>query len=695
MNRLIQLSFGNQKVVYSLLLSRIEFDTNGNEAPHRGAPLLGPLFLQLLLYPMPEEVGFIMPKPLEGTSRYMAGMDGLRAIAVLAVIAYHLNIGWASGGLLGVGVFFVLSGYLITNLLMAEFRRHGRIEFKSFWVRRARRLLPALFIMLAAVICWVTLFDPSEMSSLRGDVLAAALYFSNWWYIFHHVSYFAKFGPPSPLTHLWSLAVEEQFYLIWPLLLALGLRFVKKRSVLVSLTLTLALASALAMALIYQPGSNPSRVYYGTDTRAFGLLVGAALAMIWPSAQFKEGDTHKAPLWLDVLGIAGLLTILGMIWRTNEYETFLYRGGLALLSIAAALTVAALVHPFSRLGRTLAVKPLRWMGVRSYGIYLWHYPVIILTTPTVDTGSFNVIRAFLQVSASIGLAALSWHFVEEPIRHGAIGRFVDRCRTSRKGLYGALRWRGWVAGIASLGLISLAVGGLSGLVDAVPTAPLPVLLPSSSPPLTAPPSPSRSLQHPPSPSSRTSSSPHGESTSGVTYSSTSVPTSSSQSGNGVTAIGDSIMVDATPYLKKLLPGIVISSHIGRQLYQTPPVIAALKAHHQLGTRVIIELGTNGAFTKDQLVSLLRDLGPVQQIILVNTRVPRPWQNVVNSTLAQVASTYPHTTLVNWYTYSANQNGWFYPDGVHLNPTGALAYATLIARAVEPPHESTNGTHSSP
>ena len=618
-----------------------------------------------------------MPRPVEKSSRYMAGIDGLRAIAVLAVIAYHLNLGWASGGLLGVGVFFVLSGYLITNLLVAEWERHGRIQFKNFWFRRARRLLPALFIMLAVVISWVTLFKPGEMVSLRGDALAAALYFSNWWYVFHHVSYFAKFGPPSPLTHLWSLAVEEQFYLVWPLLLAFGLRFVRKKTILIPITIALACASALAMAVIYQPGTDPSRVYYGTDTRAFGLLIGAVLALAWPSRNAKHNAKH-APWGLDLIGFAGLAGILWMVWQTNEYQTFLYRGGLVVLSLATAAAVAAVVHPASRLGKILGWGPLRWIGVRSYGIYLWHYPVIVLTSPTVNTGAFDPLRAGLQVGASIVLAALSWHFIEEPIRQGAIGRVVERWR-ARRSLRGTLRWSTWAGSLGLLGVLALSIGGLSGWVEAMPvSAPGPasiglghhnhhVHVGGSS-------STSNSPSTPPStpPSSASSSS-----------SSSSPATPPALSGASVTAIGDSVMVDAKPYLQQDLPGIVVSAHVGRQLIQTPPVIARLKAEHKLGQVVILELGNNGPYTKAQLMSLLRSLGPTRHVIMINTRVPMPWQDVVNSLMAQVARTDPQVTLVNWYKASANENGWFYPDGVHLNPTGAQVYANLLVQAVKP------------
>ena len=219
-----------------------------------------------------------MPKPVGSSQRYMPGLDGLRAIAVIAVIAYHLDPDLIPGGLLGVGVFFTLSGYLITDLLLGQREATGSLKLGDFWMRRARRLLPALFLMLAVVVAWVTLLDRSQLPSLRGDVLAAVAYVSNWWNIVREASYFARFGPPPPFDHLWSLAVEEQFYLIWPWLLLLGLRFLPGRYTLALVTLAGAAVSAAAMAIIYQPGIDPTRVYEGTDTRAFGLLVGAA----WP-----------------------------------------------------------------------------------------------------------------------------------------------------------------------------------------------------------------------------------------------------------------------------------------------------------------------------------------------------------------------------------------------------------------------------
>jgi len=409
-----------------------------------------------------------MPKPVGSDQRYMPGLDGLRAIAVLAVIAFHEQFSWAPGGLLGVGVFFTLSGYLITDLLLNRWLRTGQLQLAKFWLARARRLLPALFVMLAIVTAWVTLLDRARLSSLRGAVAAAATYSSNWYLIAAGQSYFSRFAPPEPLDHLWSLAVEEQFYLIWPWLLLLGLLCLRRRSIaairwLALPTLALATASAVAMYTLYHPAVDATRIYEGTDTRAAGLLIGAALAMVWPSivaARASRTWTHA----LDVPSIAGLVVIALMVWRVGQYSPFLYRGGIVVLSIATAAVVAAVACPGSVTGAALGWRPLRWIGVRSYGIYLWHYPVIVLTTPA-NTAE-DLPRAIGQIAASIGLAALSWKFVEEPVRHSAIARAWRRIRTRQLANLGLSRL---TAAVGAVGVLVVACAGLGGLV-AVPAA---------------------------------------------------------------------------------------------------------------------------------------------------------------------------------------------------------------------------------
>ena len=404
----------------------------------------------------------------------MPGLDGLRAIAVLAVIAYHLDFGWAPGGLLGVGVFFTLSGYLITDLLLGTRAATGSLKLGEFWIRRARRLLPALFLMIVVVVAWVTLFERSFLPGLRSDVIAATFYVSNWWNIAREASYFARFGPPPPLEHLWSLAVEEQFYLIWPWLVWLGLRLTLKRSVAAGVTLTglalaLSTASVIAMWVLYEPGIDPTRVYEGTDTRAFGLLIGAALAMVWPSRSLSATLATRPRVLLDGVGVAGLLIIALSIWRTSEYSPFLYHGGLLLLTIGTTATVAALAHPASLLGVAVGWAPLRWIGVRSYGIYLWHWPIIVLTAPSLDQKPTLTLQV-CQVAATIIVAALSWRFVEEPIRRGALGRLWGKLKSgawrrpasSRR--HRRRRLAGSAVALVAVGVLALDAAGLTGVI---------------------------------------------------------------------------------------------------------------------------------------------------------------------------------------------------------------------------------------
>jgi len=397
----------------------------------------------------------------------MPGLDGLRALAVLAVIAYHVGLGWASGGLLGVGIFFTLSGYLITDLLLAQQAATGGLRLAEFWRRRARRLLPALFVMLVVVAAWVALLQRAQLPALRGAMAAAAGYVSNWWLIAQNSSYFSRFSPPTPLGHLWSLAVEEQFYLIWPWLILLGLYLTRdrgeqsRRRWLAGATLVLAAVSATLMAVLFHPGYDPTRVYDGTDTRAFALLIGAALAIMRPSREMPPDPGRRHRLLLDGAGAAGLFVVAVLIWRTGQYSPFLYRGGMVLLSVATAAVVLAVVSPASRLGKLLGWRPLRWIGVRSYGIYLWHYPIIVLTTPA--DGGETLVRGCLQVTASIVMAALSWTFVEEPIRRGAVGRWITQLRT---GAWHAAARRGWATVGITAWAVVLAIAALAGAVPA-------------------------------------------------------------------------------------------------------------------------------------------------------------------------------------------------------------------------------------
>ncbi|ALQ68100.1 acyltransferase family protein [Bacillus thuringiensis] len=602
-----------------------------------------------------------MTKPFKKNSRYMVGLDSLRGLAILGVILYHINFNWMPGGFLGVTVFFVLSGYLITDILAMEWKRNKRIDLKKFWLSRARRLLPGMLVMLVITLAWITIFHSSLLEKMRGDSLAALFYVSNWWYIYHKLSYFDNFNQISPLNHFWSLAVEEQFYVVWPFIISLGLYYIKKQSRMILLICLGAFASALAMAILYEPGVDPSRIYYGTDTRAFSLLIGAVLALVWPSNRLANKIIPKARFILDVVGGIALIIILVMFWKTNQYDPFLYKGGMVLLSIATALLVANLAHPASRIAQFLRFRPLRWIGVRSYGIYLWHYPILTLTTPKVNAGDFSIIRAILQFLLIILIAQISWKFIEKPIRQGALRniQFKNlRLQNVTLGVKLALVCSLFFTSIAVLGLLnaSKAKGNYQqDKVEAVQTqpAPHPVAVwekPNQETPLNQGESKEANSAHPKNPLT-------------------------------VTAIGDSVMIDITPYLKNTFPDIRIDAQIGRQLSKAISVVEQLKNEGNLGNYVIIGLGTNGAFTTEQLVSLIKLIGNERKIIFINTRVPRPWESIVNERLKVTVTKYPNVTLVDWYAASAGKKDYFAPDGVHLTNVGAEAYAVLVAKAV--------------
>ncbi|MEI3894569.1 MULTISPECIES: acyltransferase family protein [unclassified Bacillus (in: firmicutes)] len=603
-----------------------------------------------------------MLTPLKKNNRYMVGLDSLRGLAILGVVLYHVNYKWIPGGFLGVTVFFVLSGYLITDLLATEWEKYKRIDLKNFWIRRARRLLPGMFVMLIIVFAWVTLFHNSLLGKMRGDSLAAVLYISNWWYIYHKLSYFDNFGQPTPLNHFWSLAVEEQFYVVWPFILSLGFYYIKKRSRMTLFIFLGAIASAIAMAVLYEPGNDPSRVYYGTDTRAFSLLIGAVLALLWPSNRLSNKIVPPARFVLDVVGGIALIIILIMFWETNQYDSFLYRGGMLFLSVVTALLIANLAHPTSRVSVLLRFKPLRWIGIRSYGIYLWHYPIITLTSSQANTEGPHLTKAIFQVFLILLMAHLSWKFIENPIRQGALKnlRLTDL----------KIRDLSFVNRVALACTIFLSITVIFGFSTAgkvkdnskqVRTEAVQVKKNEES---------AHPVTKEEKPIDKTLEDENKDSSNQIKQPKT------------VTAIGDSIMIDVSPYLKDAFPNITIDAKIGRQMSQALDIVEGMKKEGTLGSHVIIGLGTNGAFTTEQLESLIQLIGDEREIVLVNTRIPRPWESVVNEKLKEVSSKFPNTVLVDWYAASAGNQSYFEPDGIHLNTTGAKEYASLVVQHID-------------
>ncbi|WP_336783192.1 acyltransferase family protein [Paenibacillus illinoisensis] len=605
----------------------------------------------------------------QAKKRYMPGIDGLRAISVLAVIAYHLDLKWAQGGLLGVGVFFVLSGYLITDQLLMEWKWNKNILIWSFWMKRFRRLLPAMLSMLLVVTLWFIVTDPNRLLSLLGDFITSIFYVNNWYLIFHEVSYFESFGPASPIGHLWSLSIEEQFYVIWPIVLLIGLRFAPRRGVLLLWMLSLATISAVAMTLLYEPGTDPSRVYYGTDTRAFAILIGAGLAVGWPSWKLGERISPAARTSLDVIGTMGLLVLILLIYRTNEYDDALYQYGFVYLSLITALLIAVLVHPLSRLGKLLGCRPLTWLGKHSYSLYIWHYPVIILMTPEGSTEGLSFGQIVLRLIIILLLSILSYEFIEEPIRRGNFrAKWRSIWRHERfKPMFGLsvtliafFIAQSWISDAAK---IKFEVTQPVNMQHAYENEDQDTTL------IHNPLSTESAEEKPPviedhQPMNRED---NGD--------------DSTSHGGDITLIGDSITLDIDPYIQELLPGIVVDGKVGRQMTQAQQVLDDLQARGQLGEQIIIELGSNGVFNKSKLRSLL-DSTQDKQLYLVTTRVPRTWQDSVNSAIKEIASEYTNVEIIDWYSASENKSELFAHDGVHLTPEGSKYYASLLAEHLQ-------------
>ncbi|MBN2507282.1 MAG: acyltransferase [Verrucomicrobia bacterium] len=626
---------------------------------------------------------------------HLPALDGLRGLAIVLVLLYHADLEWMPGGFLGVECFFVLSGYLITSLLLAEWSRHGRLDLMAFWRRRARRLFPALAILLVVVTGYAVMFLPRELATLRGDVLSTAAYVANWHQVLTHQSYFEAAARPPLLRHMWSLAIEEQFYLVWPLLFSALMARLRPRAVL-GIVVAGALASMLAMAALYQPNADVSRIYYGTDTRAAGLLLGAALAFVW-----RPGHANGlAPGWMpEALGVAGFGTLVACGLMIHEFEGFLYRGGFCLAGLATAELIVAGIHPGAvAVPRALSWTPLCWVGLRSYGIYLWHFPVFMVTRPKIDVPFDGPWWLLARMALTLLIAALSYRFVELPIRHGALGRWWHAWRHATGS--DQRRW-GWRWAAVTLPLVAAcSILGIA-LLKAQPPAPPP---PSASSPnvMAATPQPPT-----PSPIADSAATPHLNPTAAdsppvamrpVTPSPPAVlppppasgpspragqePATDTAPGEGITAIGDSVMEGVAEDLKEALgTNLVLNTDRGRLPWNTAPVLRNLRATGKLHPTVILHIGNNGFLSPEVLAQILSELNAARRIVVVNLRVPRRWESPNNRTLASILKSHPNAVLADWHRLSDGRLNLFWSDGVHLRPEGARLYAGLIAQAV--------------
>ncbi|KGA81251.1 peptidoglycan O-acetyltransferase [Lysinibacillus fusiformis] len=618
--------------------------------------------------------------------RYIPGLDGIRALAVLAVIAYHFNFSWARGGFLGVDIFFVLSGYLITSTMLPLKGNQLTVSLKKFWIGRFRRLLPAAYVMIITSFVWAMLFHKELLHTLRGDALSSIFYSSNWWFIFHKLSYFDSFGSPSPLKNLWSLAIEEQFYVIWPLLLMIGLYVVKKQSKLAKIVFFGAICSALLMAILYQPGADPSRVYYGTDTRCFELLIGCWLALIWPMKRLssqKLSTSHMKKL--NAISFISFTIFLVSIMYVDEFQTFLYRGGMFLFCLNAAVLIACVCHPVSILGRILAWKPLCWIGSRSYGIYLWHYPVMVLGTPIHEIGNPSYWRIALQLVLIVTIAECSYRFIEMPIRKEGFWAYYRTYFVFNKKKWGSLTFSRKVSTVMVPLFLLVFFTGITGVVgegqqsskDSYPTA---IKINGDEPTANPIKEPDKTIDNPsPSKEEEVADVPNIE-TPKPEENETNVVPEKEDTYQNILAIGDSVMIDIATSLHKVFPNITIDGKIGRQVSQAVKLAPNYASFNQSNNAIIIQLGTNGYFTNDQIDTLLAAFANAD-IYLVNTRVPRSWEGKVNASLHQKSEEHENITLIDWHAAALNHPEYFAPDGVHLEKKGVEVLTNLIQQSI--------------
>jgi peptidoglycan/LPS O-acetylase OafA/YrhL len=584
-------------------------------------------------------------------SRRIPALDGLRGIAVVAVLAYHLDERSFPGGFLGVDIFFVLSGYLITSLLVTEWERRGSVGLGGFFVRRARRLIPLLLMTIAAVAVATPALFSDVAERIRGECFAALAQGSNWFEALAGRSYFDEIGRASPLRHLWSLGVEAQFYVIWPLIALAVLRRGGHRK-LASTAAAIAAASFGVMALAYHSGHDPSRIYYGTDTRIGTLLVGAFVGVMRPGDLFGPAFRQRASRFADAAGVGALVLLFVLVRYTTGTSSFVYRGGFLLAALLSALVILTATRRRSMLGLVLGMRPLRWLGTRSYAIYLWHWPIIVATEPgaTFDVRGFPLL--VLRLALTAVLAEVSTQLVELALRPPT----WDRGRIRRR------------VAMASTLLVIPAVG-------------VAATTPSSSTEASIIVSPTTTMA--PTTTTTTTALPFVPVTEVTT---TTAPPPGPVPLRGV-AVGESVLLAAGGEVQRAIgPGTIVNADISRQPKE---VLAALSEERRSGRLdgidvLVVQMGTNGELKPPDIDLLGYLAGGIPRVVAITVRVPRSWEPASNKTLYDAAAKYPWLRLADWHEVAKDRTEWFAPDGVHPNREGARAYGDLIGAAARAP-----------
>jgi peptidoglycan/LPS O-acetylase OafA/YrhL len=570
--------------------------------------------------------------------QYIPAIDGLRALAVIAVMFYHLGFSWIPGGFLGVDLFFVISGYVITRLLLDSIAQSGGLDLRAFYIARARRLLPALFFMLVTTTIAIGIWAPDTIKRLLIDMPFSITGAMNWWLVFHHQDYFESIGRPPLLQHTWSLAVEAQFYLIWPLILLVILKyFGKKRIPLFSLAI--AAFSGVALLLVSfsldaSSASKVSHVYFGTDTHSIGLFLGAALAVSWIPQNFKKNVTKKAQDFIDGVGFLGFIGILAAFLLIDESKPTLYKIAFPLAGLCGAAIVMSVVHPASRFAPVLQHPVLLWIGERSYAIYLWHWVIFQVTRPQLDLAGKQWALYSLRILIVFALADISLRWVELPIRRGVLQYWIKglKYRTKKERNKQKLAF-------AAIGVVIVLIASVIS-VRAIGIG--------------------------------------NEQREKIKASLEAKPSSITATHDGLWVTGDSVILGIRNAIGENHDIALINARIGRQAPELLEVIRHDKSLAKNST-VVFNLGNNNALTRDQVKAIFEEVKDQPRIIVVNTAVPRPWKDSNNQLITQIAYQYSRVTVIRWDLISAGHPEYFAPDGVHLVPAGVAAYVAEIEK----------------
>ena len=588
-------------------------------------------------------------------SRYIAPIDGLRALAVTAVILYHLGINWIPGGFLGVDLFFVISGYVITRLLLDSIMSKGALDLREFYWARVRRLLPPVLFMLTGTTFLIAAWKPDAIHRFLSDLPYVLTGSENWHLVAVHQDYFQAIGRPPLLQHTWSLGVEIQFYILWPLILLLILKYLGKKRV-AQTSLVIAFISGLALFIyslrVDSSSTNQiSHIYFGTDTHSLGLFLGAALAVSWVPANLNKNISERAQDFVDGIGVVGLLGLLCTFFFIDESNAALYRVAFPLAALFGVAIITSLVHPASRFAPIMSTRPLVWIGQRSYGIYLWHWVVFQVTRPNVDLAGANWAINAARILIVIALADISLRWIEIPIRRGLLATWIRglkyRSKSTRR------KQKLWIISATVALLFSTSAASWAAWMEDYNSTS------------------GRSSK------GATGVFTHDQSDSSVLANST----KSSNEKSGLWVTGDSIILGIRDKLQNHFPIELINARVGRQIGELIQVVQSDNVG-LASSPVIFDIGNNNHLTESDVRTLFELLKNQPEMIVVNTAVPRPWRDDNNRIINAVVTDYPQAHLVDWASLSFGHPEYFAPDGVHLSDAGGDVYVGAILEALK-------------